>query len=72
MSEEIKGLKILFLKESPAAHYIHCFAHQLQLVLVGVVKGDGDCIWFFDNVSLLLNIIGILCRRHDMLQNVNL
>jgi hypothetical protein len=50
MRGEIKGLKTLFLKESPAAHYIHCFAHQLQLVLVGVIKGNDDCVWFFDHV----------------------
>jgi hypothetical protein len=25
----IKGLKTLFLKDSPSAYYIHCFAHQL-------------------------------------------
>jgi hypothetical protein len=40
----IKGLKILFLKDSPSAYYIHCFAHQLQLVLVGVAKGNDECV----------------------------
>jgi hypothetical protein len=72
MREGIKGLKTLFLKDSPLAYYIHCFAHQLQLVLVGVAKGNDECVWFFDHVSTLLNIIGISCKRHDMLQNLNL
>jgi hypothetical protein len=72
MRGEIKGLKTLFLKESPVAYYVHCFAHQLQLVLVGVAKGNDECVWFFDQVSLLLNIVGISCKRHDMLRNVNL
>jgi hypothetical protein len=32
MKGDIKGLKTLIMKESPCAYYIHCFAHQLQLV----------------------------------------
>jgi hypothetical protein len=68
----IKGLKTLFLKDSPSAYYIHYFAHQLQLVLVGVAKGSDECVWFFDHVSTLLNIIGISCKRHGMFQNFNL
>uniref|UniRef100_A0A8R7TBE8 DUF4371 domain-containing protein n=1 Tax=Triticum urartu TaxID=4572 RepID=A0A8R7TBE8_TRIUA len=60
------------MKESPSAYYIHCFAHQLQLVLVAVAKGNDDCVWFFDRVSLLLNIIGVSCKRHDMLRYARL
>jgi hypothetical protein len=41
---DIKGLKTLILQESPSAYYIHCFAHQLQLVLVAVAKGNKDCV----------------------------
>ena len=72
MKGEIKGLKTLIMKESPSAYYIHCFAHQLQLVLVAVAKGNNDCVWFFDQVSLLLNIVGVSSKRHDMIRNINL
>ncbi|KAM3244191.1 hypothetical protein ACQJBY_055857 [Aegilops geniculata] len=72
MRGEIKGLKTLIMKESPSAYYIHCFAHQLQLVLVVVAKGNDDCVWFFDRVSLLLNVIGVSCKRHDMLRDARL
>jgi hypothetical protein len=72
MRRGIKGLKTLFLKDSPSAYCIHCFTHQLQLVLISVAKGSDECVWFFDHVSTLLNIIGISCKRHDMLQNFNL
>jgi hypothetical protein len=72
MRGEIKGLKTLFLKDSPSTYYIHCFAYQLQLVLVGVAKENDKCVWFFDHVSTLLNIIGISCKHHDMFQNFNL
>jgi hypothetical protein len=69
MKGEIKGLKTLIMKESPSAYYVHCFAHQLQLVLVAVAKDNDDCVWFFDRVSLLLNIIGSSCKHHRMIRD---
>ncbi|XP_066374592.1 uncharacterized protein [Miscanthus floridulus] len=72
MKCDIKGLKTLIMKESPSAYYIHCFAHQLQLVLVAVAKGNTDCKTFFDQVSILLNIVGVSCKRHGMLRNARL
>jgi len=72
MKGGIKGLKTLIMKESPSAYYIHCFAHQLQLVLIAVAKGNTDCKGFFDQVSLLLNIVGVSCKRHGMLRNARL
>jgi hypothetical protein len=51
MKGEIKGLKTLIMKESPSAYYIHCFAHQLQIVLIAVAKGNTDCVTFFDQIT---------------------
>ena len=70
MKGEVKGLKTLIMKESPSAYYVHCFAHQLQLVLVAVAKGNVGCQTFFGQISRLLNIIGVSCKRHDMLRDV--
>jgi len=70
MRGEVKGLKTLIMKESPSAYYVHCFAHQLQLVLVAVAKGNVGCQTFFGQISRLLNIIGVSCKRHDMLRDV--
>jgi hypothetical protein len=61
MRGDIKGLKTLIMQASPSAYYMHCFAHQLQLVLVVVAKGNNDCVWFFYQVTLLLNIVGVSC-----------
>ena len=72
MKGDIKLLKTLIMQESPFACYIHCFAHQLQLVLVAVAKGNTDCKTFFDQISILLNIVGVSCKRHDMLRNARL
>ena len=70
MKGEIKGLKTLIMRDSPSAYYIHCFAHQLQLVLVAVAKGNDACVWFFDHVTYLFNIVGVSCKRHDMIRDV--
>ena len=69
MKGDIKGLKTLIMQESSSAYYVHCFVHQLQLVLVAVAKGNTDCKAFFDQISILLNIVGVSCKRHDMLRH---
>lgn len=38
MRGEFNGLRALILRENSSAYYIHCFAHQLQLVIVAVAK----------------------------------
>ncbi|XP_076947499.1 uncharacterized protein LOC143619453 [Bidens hawaiensis] len=46
MSGKFNGLRALILKENVSAFYIHCFAHQLQLVVVGVANKHKP-IWRF-------------------------
>ena len=70
MRGEINGLKTLIMDENKAAYYIHCFAHQLQLTLVAVAKENDDCIWLFEHLGFLLNVIGISCKRKEMLRNI--
>ncbi|XP_042450906.1 uncharacterized protein LOC122035840 [Zingiber officinale] len=40
MRGEFNGLKSLILQENPFAMYVHCFSHQLQLVLVAVAHDN--------------------------------
>jgi nitrogenase molybdenum-iron protein alpha/beta subunit len=47
MHDEFNGLKAKILQEKRSAHYINCFAHQLQLVIVAVAKKNGDITDFF-------------------------
>lgn len=42
------------------AYYIHCFAHELQLVVVAVVQKHFAVENFFDKLVLLLNVVGLL------------
>jgi hypothetical protein len=72
MKGGIKGLKILIKQESHSSYCIHCFAPQLQLVLVAVSNGNTDCKGFFDHVSLLLNIVRVSYKPHGMLRNARL
>ncbi|CAN1149252.1 Zinc finger MYM-type protein 1 [Linum perenne] len=58
MKGEINGLKSLILAENPSAHYVHCFAHQLQLTLVAVARNHCEVSYFFNSVSHLINVVG--------------
>ncbi|KAL6540509.1 hypothetical protein OROMI_024392 [Orobanche minor] len=66
MSGKFNGLQSLILKENPAAHYIHCFAHQLQLVVVSVAKGSPSVSDFVDYLCRIVNLVGASCKRKDM------
>jgi hypothetical protein len=58
MKGALNGLQRLIMDESPSAYYVHCFAHQLQLTLVAVAMGNQDCKCFFEQIGLLLTVIG--------------
>ncbi|XP_074277211.1 uncharacterized protein LOC141600853 [Silene latifolia] len=70
MRGEINGLKTLIMNDTPSAYYVHCFAHQLQLTLVAVAKENVDCTWFFEQVGFLLNLMGVSCKRKEMLRDI--
>ncbi|XP_047978791.1 zinc finger MYM-type protein 1-like [Salvia hispanica] len=70
MRGEFNGLKSLILKENPSAKYIHCFAHQLQLVVVNVTKAHGAVSDFFTIVTMIVNTCGSSCKRKDKLRQL--
>ncbi|XP_074271276.1 uncharacterized protein LOC141595204 [Silene latifolia] len=70
MRGESNGLKTLIMNDTPSAYYVHCFAHQLQLTLVAVAKENVDCTWFFEQVGFLLNLMGVSCKRNEMLRDI--
>ncbi|KAH7655857.1 Ribonuclease H-like protein [Dioscorea alata] len=67
MRGEFNGLKTLILKENPFAFYIHCFTHQLQLVVVSVAKIILVVSYFFCYINMIVNIVGASCKRKDAL-----
>ncbi|XP_020421873.1 uncharacterized protein LOC109949803 [Prunus persica] len=58
MKGEFNGHKTQILRENPCAYYIHYFAHQLQLALVAMAKGNADVATFFTSCDSLVNIVG--------------
>lgn len=67
MQGEFNGLKALIMKENPYAYFIHCFAHQLQLALVGVARHHLKIGDFFNMVSSVVNVVGASCKRRNIL-----
>ena len=57
------------MKENKSAFYVHCFAHQLQLTLVSIVKNHINIAEFFYVVSNLVNVVRDSCKRRDALRD---
>ncbi|XP_028079272.1 zinc finger MYM-type protein 1-like [Camellia sinensis] len=68
MYGEWTGLQALFCVECPFAYYVHCFAHRLQLALVGASKQVISINQFFSYLTQAINIVGSSCKRHDQLR----
>ncbi|XP_021734862.1 zinc finger MYM-type protein 1-like [Chenopodium quinoa] len=69
MMGEINGLKTLIMNDTPRDYYIHCFAHQLQLTLVAIAKRNDSCGWLFEILANLLNVVGVSCKRREMIRD---
>ncbi|XP_063941186.1 uncharacterized protein LOC108201214 [Daucus carota subsp. sativus] len=69
MRGEFNGLKSLIMRENESAHYIHCFAHQLQLTLVAIAKNNVHVGSLFNMIANLVNVVGASCKRRDILRD---
>ncbi|XP_034582011.1 uncharacterized protein [Setaria viridis] len=67
MRGEFNGVQKLIHDENPYAFYVHCFAHQLQLVVVVVSTFTPAIADFFNYVPLIVNTVGASCMRKDVL-----
>jgi len=61
------GLQKQIHDENPHAFYVHCFAHQLQLVVVAVSTCCSSFSDFFNYVGLIVTSASSSCRRKDTL-----
>ncbi|XP_034572014.1 uncharacterized protein [Setaria viridis] len=64
---EFNGLQKLIRDENPYAFYVHCFAHQLQLVIVSVTSSCSSFDDFFNYVSLIVTSASSSCKRKNKL-----
>jgi hypothetical protein len=67
MRGEFNGLQRKILEENPYATYVHCFAQQLQLVVVSVASCCSSIRDFFDYVSLIVTTASTSCKRREAL-----
>ncbi|KAH6805982.1 General transcription factor 2-related zinc finger protein [Perilla frutescens var. frutescens] len=70
MRGEFNGLKSLILQENPHTMYVHCFSHQLQLIVVAIAKGNRGVKDLFSYVSMIVNTVGASCKRKDELRQI--
>ncbi|XP_058192126.1 uncharacterized protein LOC131309524 [Rhododendron vialii] len=71
MQGEFNGLKTLILNENSCAYYVHCFAHQLQLALVAEAMNHEDISMLFYIVNKVVIIVGVSCKRLDILKGIH-
>ena len=67
MRGESNGMQKQIRDENPHAFYVHCFAHQLQLVIVSVTSSCSSFDDFFNYVSLIVTSASSSCKRKDKL-----
>ncbi|XP_071714926.1 uncharacterized protein [Rutidosis leptorrhynchoides] len=71
MCGEFNGLKALILRDNSLAYYIHCFTHQLQLVVMAVAKHHDRVGDFFDKIALVVTVVFASCKRKDMIRDAH-
>ncbi|XP_073059694.1 uncharacterized protein [Primulina eburnea] len=71
MRGEFNGLQASILKDCKSAYYVHCFAHRLQLALVGAAKNVTLIHQFFNKLTFIVNIVGASCKRNDELKEAH-
>ena len=69
---DFKVLQSLIIRENDSSYYVHCFAHQIQLALVAIVRKHKGVTDFFTIVSMLLNVVGGSFKSRDLLRDINL
>jgi hypothetical protein len=67
MRGKFNGVQKMIHDENPYAFYVHCFAHQLQLVVVTISTTSADIADFFNYIPLIVNTVGASCMRKDAL-----
>lgn len=56
MSGNVQGLQRLVQRKHPAAQYVHCMAHRLNLVVVDVCRANRAATRFFDSLQSLYTL----------------
>ncbi|KAL5053574.1 hypothetical protein RYX36_034256 [Vicia faba] len=67
MREQWDDLQALFLDECPYAYHIHCFAHELQLALIGASSEVYATQQFFSKLTFIVNFFSSCSKPRDII-----
>ncbi|KAF0702099.1 zinc finger MYM-type protein 1-like, partial [Aphis craccivora] len=63
MSGHISGVQTLIKSDYPNAHYVHCYAHQLILIMKAASSKSKETRIFFSNLTDITNIFRVLLKE---------
>ncbi|XP_024990636.1 zinc finger MYM-type protein 1-like [Cynara cardunculus var. scolymus] len=63
---KFNGLMALILNDNRSTYYIHCFAHQLQLIVVAVANKHDGVEKFFNMLGMVINVVNASSKHKDM------
>ncbi|KAL7601029.1 hypothetical protein Lser_V15G25543 [Lactuca serriola] len=66
MRNVFRDLKALIMKENDSVYYVHCFAYQLQLVVVAVAQEHYGSGVLFDKIPIMKEVVGASCSRKNL------
>ncbi|GKB67994.1 zinc finger MYM-type protein 1-like protein [Tanacetum coccineum] len=66
MYYDVSGLKTLIKNETQSAYYVHCFAQQLEPILVAVSQQNDDCGMFFYILEKLITLVGVCWKESEI------
>ena len=69
MSGKISGLQTRVKQENDLALYVHCCAHNLNLVISDACHGCTDAVTFFGTIQKLYNFFTSSQPQHNVLEN---
>uniref|UniRef100_A0A8C5ARY7 Zinc finger MYM-type protein 1-like n=1 Tax=Gadus morhua TaxID=8049 RepID=A0A8C5ARY7_GADMO len=67
MSGSVRGVQTRFREKHPEAIYVHCYAHELNLVLCHTCKAIPEASFFFDMLESLYSCFSTSIKSHDQL-----
>uniref|UniRef100_A0A667Y0C5 HAT C-terminal dimerisation domain-containing protein n=1 Tax=Myripristis murdjan TaxID=586833 RepID=A0A667Y0C5_9TELE len=68
MSGAVRGVQVRFREKHPEALYIHCYAHELNLILCSTCKAIPEARDFFDLLECLYSFFSTSLIHHQKLQ----
>ena len=71
MSGAYKGVQKRILDQQPNSFYVHCAAHNLNLIVNDAVRGVEETFQFFDTVQSIYTFFGYSIKRWNLLADIS-